>query len=97
LVEELRQDGDQKAILIYEAMAYQVSKEIGALATVIKGKVDAIALTGGIAHSVPFTKLIKDRVSFIAPVYIIGGEHEMRALALGALRVIRKKEEVKVY
>jgi len=97
LIEELRAEGDPKATMVYEAMAYQVSKEIGALATVVNGKVDAIVLTGGIAHSVPFTKLIKDRVSFIAPVHLIPGEHEMKALALGALRVLRNEEKAKEY
>ena len=97
LIEELRLDGDPKATLVYESMAYQISKEIGSLATVVHGKVDAIALTGGVAKSVPFTKLVKDRIKFIAPVYIIQGEQEMLALALGALRVLKGDEKTKIY
>ncbi len=89
--------GDEKAKLIYEAMAYQVSKEIGAIATVLLGKVDAIALTGGLAYSKRFTGLIKNRVEFIAPVYLFPGEQEMRALALGGLRVLLGQEEAKTY
>ena len=58
--------GDEKAKLVYEAMAYQVAKEIGDCAAVLKGKVDAILLTGGIAYSKLFTNMIKERVEFIA-------------------------------
>lgn len=72
--------GDQQARLIYEAMAYQVSKEIGACAVVLKGQVDAILLTGGIAYDQMFVQWIKDRVKFIAPVYVYPGEDEMLAL-----------------
>ncbi len=97
VVEDRIEKGDNEARLIFEAMAYQVSKEIGALATVLFGQVDAIALTGGVARSKRFVDLIKKRVSFIAPVYIFPGEEEMRALVLGALRVLRKEEEAKVY
>jgi len=97
IVEEQVQDGDEQAGLIYHAMAYQVSKEIGALATVARGKIDAIALTGGMAKSERFVKLIKDSVEFIAPVHIVPGEQEMRALALGALRVLRGEEQAKIY
>ena len=74
-------------------MAYQISKAIGELATVVKGRVDAIVLTGGIAHSDLFTGWIRERVSFIAPVVIYPGENEMDALASGALRVLRGEED----
>ncbi len=97
VVEDRIEKGDNEARLIFEAMAYQVSKEIGALAAVLFGQVDAIALTGGVAKSKRFVDLIKKRVSFIAPVYIFPGEEEMRALVLGALRVLRKEEEAKIY
>ncbi len=96
-VEELVAEGDEKATLIWEAMAYQVSKEIGSMATVLEGKVDAIALTGGIAFSKRFVALIKKRVEFIAPVLLFPGEQEMRALALGGLRVLTKEEKAKRY
>jgi butyrate kinase len=96
-VEKMIQKGDGKAKLIYEAMAYQVSKEIGAMATVVNGGVDAIALTGGIAHSEKFTSILKKRTSFIAPIHIFAGEQEMRALALGALRALNNEEPLKEY
>ena len=81
----------------YQAMAYQLSKAIGELATVVNGKVDAIVLTGGIAYSKVFTDWIKERVSFIAPVVIYPGENEMDALANGALRVLRGEEEAMTF
>ncbi len=73
--------GDDYARLIYEAMSYQVSKEIGACATVLKGKIDAILLTGGIAYDMNFVEWIKERVDFIAPIFIYPGQDEMQALA----------------
>jgi butyrate kinase len=97
LVEEKIKEGDERAELIYQAMVYQISKEIGAASTVVKGKVDAIALTGGMARSDQFTGLIKERIEFIAPVYVFPGEQEMRALAMGALRVLRGEEQAKSY
>ena len=97
IVEEQVSDGDENARLIYHAMTYQVAKEIGALATVVHGSVDAIALTGGMARSERFVGLIRDSVAFIAPVYVIPGEEEMRALALGALRVLCGEEKAKNY
>lgn len=96
-VEKMIDEGDQQAAIVYEAMAYQVAKEIGACSTVLKGKVDAIVLTGGIAYSKMMTTWIADRVGFIAPVKIYGGEDEMSALALGALRVLRGEESAKKY
>lgn len=97
VVEERINKGDEYAALIYKAMAYQISKEIGASAAVLEGQVDAIALTGGIAKSEKFIGLIRKRVEFIAPIYVFPGEQEMRALALGGLRVLRGEEEAKVY
>jgi len=97
IVEEQVAEGNQKAKLIYEAMAYQVSKEIGAMATVLKGEIDAVIFTGGVAKSKIFLQLIIDRVKFIAPIHIVKGEQEMLALALGALRVLNKEEKSKIY
>lgn len=96
-VEKMIEAGDEKAKLVYEAMAYQVAKGIGELATVVKGDVDAIILTGGIAHSKLLTGWIKERVEFIAPVEILPGENEMESLSLGALRVLRGEEEAREY
>ena len=89
--------GDKNAKLIYEAMAYQVSKEIGSSASVLKGNVDAVLLTGGIAYSKLFTSMIEERVKFIADVKVYPGEDEMIALAQGGLRVLNKEENAKVY
>ncbi|MEN3037990.1 MAG: butyrate kinase [Candidatus Kryptonium sp.] len=96
-VEKRINSGDEYAKEVYEAMAYQIAKEIGAMATVLKGKIDAIVLTGGLANSKMLVNWITERVSFIAPVLIFPGEDEMRALALGALRVLRGEEEAKEY
>ena len=89
--------GDEKAKLVYEAMAYQVAKEIGCRATVLKGQVDGIVLSGGLTHDQEFVEMIRERVRWIARVFVYPGEKEMEALALGALRVLRDEEEVKTY
>lgn len=91
------QNGDKLASKIHEVMCYQISKEIGAASTVLKGKVDAIILTGGFAYNKLTTDLITERVSFICPVLLYPGEDEMLALAQGALRVLNHSEEVKIY
>ena len=96
-VEARIEAGDEKAKLVYEAMAYQVSKEIGSCASVLKGKVDAVLLTGGIAYSKMFTGMIEERVNFISDVKVYPGEDEMIALAQGGLRVLNKEEEPQVY
>lgn len=83
--------------LILQAMCYQVSKEIGAMATVLKGKVDAILITGGIAYSKLVTGYITDMVEFIAPVKIYPGEDEMRALAMNGLMVLRGETKPRNY
>ncbi len=85
--------GDQKAELVYQAMAYQIAKDIGAMFTVLSGDVDAILLTGGIAHDQDFTNLIRDRVHKMAPVYVYPGEDEMKALASIGTRVLRGELE----
>lgn len=84
--------GDEHARLIYEAMAYQIAKEIGAMATVLKGQVDAVVITGGVAHSEMLLGWIRERVGWIAPILVYPGEDEMLALAQGALRVLRGEE-----
>jgi butyrate kinase len=96
-VERRIEQGDAFAREVYEAMAYQIAKEIGAMATVLHGRVDAIVLTGGAAHSALLTRWIGERVRFIAPVLLYPGEDEMTALALGALRVLRGEERAKTY
>ena len=96
-VEKMIEDGNQEAAIIYEAMAYQIAKGIGELATVVKGKVDAIAITGGIAYSKMITNWIRERVEFIAPVHIHPGENELESLVLGTIRVLNGKEEAREY
>ena len=96
-VESRIASGDTSAALIYEAMAYQVAKEIGAMATVVYGQLDAIVLTGGLAYSQRLVKMITDRVKFIGPVIVHPGEDELQALVEGALRVLRGEEQPKVY
>ncbi|MBU5256153.1 butyrate kinase [Tissierella praeacuta] len=90
-------NGDKYAELIYKAMAYQVAKEIGSCAAVLKGKVDGILITGGIAYDKEFTSWIEERVKFICDVTVYPGEDELMALAEGGLRVLRGEEEAKLY
>jgi butyrate kinase len=89
--------GDAHALLIARAMGYQIAKEIGAMATVLGGEVDAIVLTGGVAHWSALVDWIRRRVEFIVPVMVFAGEDEMLALAQGALRVLRGEEAAKEY
>jgi butyrate kinase len=86
-VEDRIASGDAHAKLVYDGMAYQIAKEIGAMATVLSGKVDVILLTGGVAYSDYLTELIRERVSFIAPVLVYPGEDEMMALAFNGLLI----------
>ena len=96
-VQKMINNGDEFAALVLDSMAYQVSKEIGAMTAVLEGLVDAIILTGGLAHSIRFTGAIKQRVDKLAPVYVFPGEDEMLALAGGALRVLRGDERPAQY
>lgn len=96
-VEKRAAEGDEKAKLVFEAMAYNIAKEIGAMAAVLSYKVDAVILTGGLAYSKPFTQMISERVDGIAPIVIYPGEDELAALCDGALRVLRGEEQVKEY
>jgi butyrate kinase len=89
--------GDEYAKLIFEAMCYQIAKEIGAMATVLKGNVEAIILTGGVSYNKEVVDEVERRVGWIAPVVVYPGEKELEALALAALRVLRKEEEAKEY
>ena len=89
--------GNQKCHDVMEAMAYQTAKEIGAFSTVLKGDVDAILITGGMANSKWFTNLIIERVYKIAPVHIYPGEDEMRALAENAALVLSGEIEAREY
>ena len=92
-----KQEGNEFAELIYNAFIYQVSKSIGEMATVLKGKVDSIILTGGIAYSPIVVADIKERVEWIGNVTVYPGEDELLALAQGAIRVLSGEEEAKIY
>jgi butyrate kinase len=96
-VEEKIKNGDAYARQVYEAMAYQVAKGVGELATVVNGKVDVIIITGAIAYSRMMTDWVIDRVKFIAPVEVVPGENELEALALGTLRVLRSEETAREF
>ena len=96
-VENMVKDGDQKATLVYKAMAYQISKEIGAAAAVLKGQVDGILLTGGIAYDKGFVEWIREHVSFIAPLFVYPGEDEMQALAFNGICFLKGEADVKQY
>ncbi len=92
-VERMMNAGDEFAALVLDSMAYQVSKEIGAMTAVLEGRVDAIILTGGLAYSSRFTGAVKQRVDRLAPVHVFPGEDEMLALMSGALRVLKGQEK----
>ncbi len=89
--------GDPHARLIYEAMAYQIAKEVGLMSTVLKGRPDAIVLTGALAHSQMLLAWIRERVEWIAPLLVYPGADEMLAMAQGALRVLHREEEAREY
>lgn len=96
-VELLAQDGDENARTIQDAMSYQIGKEIGSLAAVLKGDIDAIILTGGISHNPMVVEYIKSMVSFIAPVVIYPGEDELHALVWSGLLALKGEIEPKEY
>ena len=92
VVQKMINEGDEFAALVLDSMAYQVSKEIGAMTAVLEGEIDAIALTGGLAFSNRFTGAIKQRVDKLAPIHVFPGEDEMFALMSGVMRVLRGQE-----
>lgn len=96
-LKNMMDEGNAKAKLIFEAMAYQVSKDIGAMFTVLYGEVDAILITGGVAYCQKFTDLIGQRVSKLAPVHVYPGEDEMKALAKIGARVLMGELETITY
>lgn len=96
-VERRMDAGDEQAALVYQAMAYQIAKEIAALATVVNGQFDAIILTGGLAYSSRLVEWIRQRVQFMGKVMVYPGEDELLALSQGALRVLHGEEKAIVY
>ncbi|MCM2583238.1 butyrate kinase [Bacillus subtilis] len=96
-VEQMIQGGDEKARFIYDAMAYQIAKEIGAASAVLKGEVEAIVLTGGLAYGKSFVSTIRSYIDWISDVLVYPGENELQSLAQGALRVLQGEEQSKQY
>lgn len=96
-VEMRMMDGDKDYERVFEAMAYQVAKEIGAMSAALRGEVDGILITGGIAHSKWFVNKIIERVYKIGPVHVYPGEDEMKALAMNGMRVLKGETEAKIY
>ncbi len=96
-VERRIAQGDSRARLVYEAMAYQIAKEIGLMAATLCARPDAIVLAGGLANSQMLVGWIRERVDWMAPLVVYPGEDELLALAQGALRVLNGKEPIKEY
>jgi butyrate kinase len=96
-IEERIEKGDQWAKLVYDAMAYQLSKYIGSYACVLEGKVDAVVMTGGVSNDLYFIESVKKYAGWIAPFVIYGGDFEMEALASGAVRYLTGAEAPKEY
>jgi butyrate kinase len=96
-VEKRGAQGDTKARLVFDAMVYQVAKEIGGLAAALDGQVDGIVLTGGLAYSAELVAALRRKVEFVAPLFLRPGEYEIEALINGALRVLTGVEEPKLY
>jgi len=97
IVEDKVKEGNKEYEFIYQAMAYQISKEIGALSTVLFGKVDAIILTGGLAYDKLFCQWIKERVNHLGNVFVYPGEGEMESLTEGAFFAMKGELEIQEY
>lgn len=96
-IERRIDEGDEKAEFYYGAMIYQIAKDIGAVAAAAKGQAERIILTGGLAKSSRLVEMLKEHISFIAPVDVYPGAFEVEALAAGGLRVLRGEENARVY
>jgi butyrate kinase len=97
IVEEMIDGGDDKARLYFDAMAYQIAKEIGAAAAVLQGNFEAIILTGGMAHSKRLVDAISKHVDWMKQVIVVPGEFEMEALAAAGVRYLNGDEQLKKY
>lgn len=89
--------GDQSAALALRAMVYQIAKEIGAMAAVLKGRLDGVIITGGIVHSDEVVAMLRDYITFLGPIFVHPGEGELQALAEGAWRVVDGEEAAREY
>jgi len=89
--------GDEEAARVVAAMVHQIAKEIGAMVAAMDGELDAIVLTGGLAHNEYITERLQAKIAFLGKTVVVPGEDELKALALGCLRVLRGKETAKTY
>lgn len=96
-VERRMEAGDARAAAVYDAMVYQIAKETGAMAAVLHGKIDALLLTGGMAHSERLIRALRADMEWIAPITVYPGEDELEALAEGAFRVLDGEEEARIF
>lgn len=96
-IHQMVEDGDEKAALIWNAMAYQICKSIGSMACVLCGKIDGIILTGGLVRFDDIVEQIRKRCGFLGPISVYVGEIEQEAMAAGALRILRGEEKAKKY
>lgn len=96
-VKDAIESGDEHARQVIEAMCYSVAKQIGAMAAALSGKVDAVVLTGGIAHNARIVGYLREHCCFIAPVAVYPGENELESLATNALVVLRGVITPKIY
>lgn len=96
-IKKRRAEGDKWCALVYDTFAYNLAKYIGSYACVLEGKVDAIVLTGGVSRDEELVELIRKYAGWIAPVKSFGGDFEMEALALGAIRALKGEEVLKEY
>lgn len=91
------ENGDEKSRRVLNAMIYQISRWIGGAAVCLRGNVDAILITGGVAHSDYVINKIKDYISFLGPVYVYPGEDEMLAMATNGLAALNGTMKIKEY
>jgi butyrate kinase len=96
-VYQMVKNGDKEAAIVWEALGYNIVKYIGPMATVLKGDVDGILITGRYTRFTELIEYIRDYVGWIAPVFVYENEVEQEAMCAGALRVLRGEEEAKVY
>ncbi len=97
VVEKSIYDGDEYSEKVYNAMAYQIAKEMGGMAAILKGQVKAILITGGLAYSSLLMAKVTDYISFIAPIHLYPGDVEMEALYQGAIRILTQEEDILIY
>ena len=97
VIHKLVEQEDPKAVRVWNAMIYQVCKQIGAMSTVLEGQVDGIVLTGGLLRFDDVKNQIEKRCGWIAPISVYAGEYEQEALASGALHVLTGKKEALQY